>query len=526
MFETLTKGFRAAKNRLQGLAEITEENIDQALRDVRMSLLEADVEFSVTRNFLAKVKEHAVGEVVKTKIEAKGKTLRATPAEHFIKICQDRLTELMGPADASVAWAPKGTPTGIMMVGLQGSGKTTTAAKLARWIAKKGKRPLLVAADLQRPAAIEQLQILGEQVEIPVFSQTGITPVEVCDRAMSEARRRRCDVVIFDTAGRLAIDELLMKELADIKSQVKPKNVFLVVDAMIGQDSVKTAASFNQRLGLTGVILTKLDGDARGGAAISVKEVTGTPIKFVGVGESLEKLEEFRPDGMASRILGFGDIVGLMKDFEEVVDDEDKAEADAARMLKGRFTFEDFLEQIRMLQKMGSMKELMEKMPFFPDGLPEGATVDDKELKKIESIIHSMTPQERRRPDVFEKNGAARIKRIALGSGRKEKDIGELLHKFRWMRDLMGSIGQQAGLLSRIPGLKQLAMAKRLREAVKVQGQNPAISGIADHLLEAAVAGDGRGVPGMRKRPGLDAAKRKKAKLKQQKKARKKSRRR
>jgi len=525
MFETLTKGFRAAKNRLQGMVELTEENIDQALRDVRMSLLEADVELGVTKSFLAKVKEEAVGEVLKAKVESKGKTLRATPADHFIKICQDQLTAMMGPGDANIGFAPKGTPTGIMMVGLQGSGKTTTAAKLARYLQKRGKSPLLVAADLQRPAAIEQLQVLGEQTDIPVFSQTGITPVEVCDRAMGEARRRRCDVVIFDTAGRLAIDEPLMQELADVKSHVKPKNVLLVVDAMIGQDSVKTAKAFNDRLGLTGVVLTKLDGDARGGAAISIKEVTGTPIKFVGVGESMDKLEEFRPDGMASRILGFGDIVGLMKDFEEVVDDEEKAEEDAARMLKGRFTFEDFLEQIRMLQKMGSMQDLMEKMPFFPDGMPEGAQVDDKELHKIEAIIRSMTPEERRKPDVFDKQ-PRRIKRIAAGSGRKEKEVTELLQKFTWMRDLMASIGQQAGLLSKIPGLKQLAMAKRLKEAVKMQSGNPAIAGIADHLLEAAVAGQQKGAPGQRKKASLSAAKKKKAKAKLQKKSRKKARKR
>jgi signal recognition particle subunit SRP54 len=521
MFETLTKGFRSAKNRLQGLAEITEENIDQALRDIRLSLLEADVEFQVTKSFLDRVKEKAVGEVVRLSAKKDGKKLKASPGEHFIAICQKELAELMGRVEEPFQFAPKGTPTGVMMVGLQGSGKTTTAAKLAKWLQKTGNRPLLVAADIQRPAAVEQLHVLGEQIDAPVFSQSGIPVTEICTRAMSEARRRRADVVIFDTAGRLAIDEPLMKELADVKTAVKPKNVFLVVDAMIGQDSVKTAKSFHDRLGLTGVILTKLDGDARGGAALSVREVTGAPIVFAGVGETLEKIEPFRPEGMASRILGMGDIVGLMKDFEEVVDEE-KAERDAARMLKGRFTLEDFLEQVKTLQKMGSLSDIMEKMPFFPDGMPEGMSVDEKELKKIEAIIASMTKDERRSPELFE-SAPGRLDRVARGSSRTKKEIQELLAKFKWMKDLMASIGEQAGLLAKIPGMKQLAMARRLKEAVRMQGGNAAVSGIANTMLEEALMSQ---AGGLRRRPNPNLARKRKNKRKLERKARKKARRR
>lgn len=542
MFESLTRGFRAARNRLQGKMELTEEVIDDALRDIRISLLEADVQLDVTRRFLTRVKEKAVGEIVRTSAEVRGKKIKLGPTEHFIKICQDELTTLMGPVDTSIARAPRGTPTGIMMVGLQGSGKTTTAGKLARYLEKQGFRPMLVAADVYRPAAIEQLKVLGEQLGYPVYAETtDDNPVEICFRAMSEARARRRDVVIFDTAGRLAIDEPLMKELQNIKGRVKPKNIFLVVDAMVGQDAVKTAKAFHELLDLSGVILTKLDGDARGGAALAIKEVTGAPIKFVGVGETLDKLEEFRPEGMASRVLGHGDVVGLMKDLEDVIEDEEKAEKDAARMLRGHFSLEDFLEQIKTLQKMGSLSDLFEKMPFFPEGLPNGMKPDDKELVKIQAMIHSMTAVERARPDVFERE-PRRIDRVARGSGHKPEAVKELLQKFTWMRDLMGNIGQQAGFLAKIPGMKQLAMARKMREMVKMQGMgfdpNNPMGGIANTMLEAAVAAqpDGRGgtLPGM---PGMfgggkkggarshDSKNKKKAKRKQQRAARKKARR-
>ncbi|TNF64460.1 MAG: signal recognition particle protein, partial [Deltaproteobacteria bacterium] len=400
MFETLTKGFRNARNRLAGVTELTEENIDQALRDVRLSLLEADVEFGVTKAFLARVKEKAVGQVVETAAKSKARKVKIGPAEQFVKICQDELESMMAFEGDPVEFAKKPKPTGIMMVGLQGSGKTTSSAKLALLLeTTNARKPLLVAADVARPGAIEQLQVLGEQIDVPVFSIPGGLPLEICKRGLAHAKKLKCDTVIYDTAGRLAIDEALMKELDEIRASVDPQNVFLVVDAMIGQDSVKTAKSFHELLGLSGVILTKLDGDARGGAAISIKNVTGTAVKFVGTGEALDRLEEFRAEGMASRILGMGDVVGLMKDFEDVVD-EKKAEQDAKRMLRGQFTLDDFLEQLQMLQGMGPLQDLLDKVPFFADSVPDGFQVDEREIGQIKAIVSSMTRQERAKAEL------------------------------------------------------------------------------------------------------------------------------
>jgi signal recognition particle subunit SRP54 len=482
MLETLAKGFRAAKQRLSGVAELDDDVIDEALREVRMSLLEADVEFRVTKRFLERVREAAQGEQIQLKAKSKEYGVRTiTPEQAFIKICQDELTAMMGPVDTSLRWAKKG-PTGVMMVGLQGSGKTTTAAKLARLLVERDKKkPLLVAADIYRPAAVDQLQTLGERLGMPVFHAAGENPVTICKLAESYAIQQGCDVIIYDTAGRLTIDEELMQELEDIDRESKPANIFLVLDAMTGQDAVNTAENFNKRLNLDGVILTKLDGDARGGAAISVKEVTGKPIKFLGIGEGVDKLEEFRPEGLASRILGMGDIVGLVQDFEKVVDAE-KAEEDAMRMLKGKFDMQDFLEQIRMIQKMGSLRDLFDKLPFFPGGLPEGVTLDDRELTKIEAMINSMTKEERRNPSVFvatsweeitaqtgkkAKRRRAdyepdRVRRIAKGSGRKEAEVKELLQKFATMRQMMVQLGASTGLMGKIPGLKQFSQMKKL----------------------------------------------------------------
>jgi signal recognition particle subunit SRP54 len=365
----------------------------------------------------------------------------------------------MGPVDTSLRYAQeRGRPTGIMMIGLQGSGKTTTAGKLANKLLKDGKKPLLVAADIYRPAAVEQLRILGEKLGVPVFHEAGLAPPELCRRAFDFANREKATVVIYDTAGRLAIDDELMLELEQIKAAVRPENILLVADAMIGQDAVRTAAEFDRRLALDGFILTKLDGDARGGAALSIKEMTGKPIKFLGMGETLEKLEEFRPEGLASRILGFGDIVGLVKDFEQHVDEE-KAEADAKKILSGDFTLEDFVEQIRLVRKMGPLGELMEKFPIFGD-LPEGFQFDDKQLGKVVAIVDSMTKSERLRPDSIHD---LRIKRIAKGAGRTEKDVKDLLKQYNSMRGVMKQVGSAPGLLSRLPGMKQLSALRQLQ---------------------------------------------------------------
>jgi len=527
MFETLTKGFRNARNRLAGVTELTEENIDQALRDVRLSLLEADVEFGVTKAFLGRVKEKAIGQVVETAAKSKKRKVKVGPAEQFVKICQDELESMMAFDGEPVEFAKRPKPTGIMMVGLQGSGKTTTSAKLARLLeTSNARKPLLVAADVARPGAIEQLQVLGEQIDVPVFSIPGGQPLEICKRGLAHAKKLKCDTIIYDTAGRLAIDEPLMKELDEIRSSVDPQNVFLVVDAMIGQDSVKTAKSFHDLLGLSGVILTKLDGDARGGAAISIKNVTGTAVKFVGTGETLDRLEEFRADGMASRILGMGDVVGLMKDFEDVVD-EDKAEKDAKRMLRGHFTLDDFLEQLQMLQSMGPLQDLLDKVPFFADSVPDGFQVDEREIGQIKAIVSSMTRQERGKSELFQKQ-PTRLVRVAKGSGTSEKQVAEILQRFAFMKQMMGSIGSQAGMLSKIPGMKQMAAANRLRDAVRTGGLegNPMMANLAESLLEAAVAEQGGLGPGGSQAPRkiVDKGK-KKSKRKMQRKSRRKSRR-
>ncbi len=430
-----------------------------------MALLEADVEFNVAKRFLARVKEKALGEVVSTSVTGKkGKKFQVAPGDHFIKICHDELEALMGPVDASLVLSQKGQrPAGIMLVGLQGSGKTTPVAKLAGFLIKQGKKPMLVAADIYRPAAVEQLQQLGAKLDVPVFYEENVKPPEMAKHALAQAGVKNRDVILYDTAGRLAIDEEMMAELEQVKAVVEPENILLVADAMIGQDAVKTAAEFDRRLGLSGFVLTKLDGDARGGAALSIKEVTGKPIKFIGMGEGMDKLEEFRPEGLASRILGFGDIVGLMKDFEGVVD-EKKAEEDAEKILTGNFDLHDFVEQIKLVKKMGSVNDLLEKFPLFGE-LPEGVTFDDKELHRVEAIISSMTKTERSNPSVI---GDDRIERIARGSGQKKEHVRGLLQRFFAMQKVMKQLGGGPGapgmnLLQRLPGFRQLAQLNSMK---------------------------------------------------------------
>jgi signal recognition particle subunit SRP54 len=495
MFETLAKGFRQARNRLSGLTELTESNIESALREVRLSLLEADVEIGVVKAFLARVKEKAIGQTLQSRVKADTGTMAVSASDIFIKICHDEMAAMMSNDGPPITFAESG-PTGIMMVGLQGAGKTTTCAKLARMLEKQGKKPMLVAADMQRPAAVEQLKVLGQQIKIPVFNVAGESPVAICAAAKAEAKKLGRDVIIYDTAGRLAIDEPLMAELGEIKAKTSPDNIFLVVDAMIGQDAVKTSRSFNDRLDVSGVILTKLDGDARGGAAISIKEVTGAPIVFAGMGETSDKLEEFRADGMASRILGMGDVVGLMQDFEGVVDQK-KAEKDAARMLQGDFTLEDFLEQVRMIQKMGSLKDLVDKLPIggmFPGGLPKDVNLDDKELVRIEAMIQSMTRTEKNDPHALIRE-PGRVERISKGSGNKPEAVTELVNKFLFMKQMMSGMSQNMGLLGKIPGMKQLSMAKNLKKMMGggMPGGFPGMPGM----------GGFPGMPGMGGFPGM-----------------------
>jgi signal recognition particle subunit SRP54 len=491
MFDALTKGFKSARNRLAGLTELTEQNVESALREVRLSLLEADVELGVVKAFLARVKEKALGEVVRTRTKGKeGAAHKVTASDVFVKICHDELIALMSHGEGPpLSMAPKGQPTGVMMVGLQGSGKTTTCAKLAKWLEKEGRKPLLVAADMQRPAAVEQLKILGQQIGVPVFNVPGATPLDICKQGLAHARAAMKDVIVYDTAGRLAIDEALMSELEDIKSAVAPENVLLVIDAMIGQDAVKTSKAFHDKLGLTGVVLTKLDGDARGGAALSVREVTGAPVRFIGVGETLEKFEEFRAEGMAGRVLGMGDVVGLMKDFEQVVDEKDAAEK-AMKMLGGQFSLDDFLEQIRMIQKMGSIKDLVAKMPGMSDMMPPGADIDEGELGRIEAIIQSFTKFERNDPYALIRE-PSRVTRIAKGSGQKEPPVTELVQKFLFMKQMMEGLGANMGMLGKIPGMKGLGMAKQLRKQMAQGGGMPGFPGMP------GLGFPGMGMPGM-----------------------------
>jgi signal recognition particle subunit SRP54 len=496
MFDALSKGFRNAKNRLAGLQELDEKNIDTALREVRLSLLEADVDLGVVKGFLASVKQTALGQTVQVEVKHGGAKHRVSAGDQFVKICHDELVARMAHEGEAVNWVEKG-PTGIMMVGLQGSGKTTSCAKLGRLYSKQGKKVLLVAADMQRPAAVEQLKILGQQLDIPVFNMPA-SPVEICQKGYEEAKKLGYDLVIFDTAGRLAIDEALMKELEAIKDSVKPQNIFFTVDAMIGQDAVRTAKTFHDRLAFTGVVMTKLDGDARGGAALSVKSITGAPLLFVGLGETPDKFEEFRAEGMASRILGMGDVVGLMKDFEEVVDKK-KAEEDALRMLQGEFSLDDFLNQVRMIKGMGSLNDIVDKMPGLSGMVPQGTQLDDKELDRIEAIIQSMTKNERRDAYTMVRE-PERVNRIAKGSGRKPEEVQALLQQYLMMKQMMDAMSQQGGLLNSlmgmVPGGKQLQMARAMKKMAGGGGMPGGFPGMPG-------MGGFPGMPGMGGFPGM-----------------------
>lgn len=501
MLDMISNGFRAVREKLSGVTTLNEENLQDVLNEVRRSFLNADVEYDVTQNFLSTVKEKAIGQIIRTSAEVSkgGETqkVRIGPAERFIQICHHELQALMAAPGHAITFAKRPKITVIMMVGLQGAGKTTSTAKLARWLSKEGHRPLLVGADTQRPAAIDQLRTLSERltaqgVKNSFFSVPGGLPVEICKKSLDVAKQQKCDVVLLDTAGRLAIDEALMQELVNIKQATQPHNCLLVVDGMMGQESVNTAKAFHERLALTGVVLSKMDGDARGGAALSIRAATGVPVRFMGLGEAIERFEEFRADGMAGRILGFGDVTALMRDLEGVIDPR-KAEADARRLMRGQFSFDDFLEQTRMIQKMGPLKDVMTKMPGFSQ-LPAGINIDEKEIQRVQAMVESMTKRERNEPELFVEH-PTRVHRVAKGSGTPDAQVIELIKRFAMMRSLMGTIGSQAGMLSKIPGMKQLAMAKQLRNAVQFQGleDNPMLASLANELLEASVMEGGLG---------------------------------
>ncbi|MGB4701813.1 MAG: signal recognition particle protein [Syntrophomonadaceae bacterium] len=423
-FEGLTDRLQDIFRKLRGKGKITEEDVKVAMREIRLALLEADVNFKVVKDFVNRVRDRAVGQEVLSSL---------TPGQQIVKIVHDEMTALMGGSESKLNLSSK-PPTVIMVVGLQGSGKTTTVAKLAKTLIKQGRRPLLVACDIYRPAAIKQLQVLGEQTGAPVFSMGQNNPVDIARASLEHARSNNRDIVILDTAGRLHINEELMEELANIKKQVDPDEILLVVDAMTGQDAVTVAESFHAQLGLTGVILTKLDGDTRGGAALSVKAVTGCPIKFVGTGEKLDALEPFYPDRMASRILGMGDILSLVEKAQATFDQE-KAREMERKIRKQEFTLEDFLQQMQQMRSMGPLEDLLGMIPGLGKQMRElKGQVDEKELAQVEAIILSMTPAERRDPSII--NGS-RKKRIARGSGTRVQDVNRLLKQFEESRKLM-----------------------------------------------------------------------------------------
>jgi len=425
VFEGLADKLQNTFKKLRGRGKLSESDVTEALREVRMALLEADVNFKVVKDFIARVKERAIGQEVLESL---------TPAQHVVKIVNDELTALMGGTQSRIAIASR-PPTIIMLVGLQGAGKTTTAGKLAHLLKKQNKRPLLVAADIYRPAAIKQLQVLGEQLEMPVFTLGDQeNPVTIAKKAIEHANAYARDVVIIDTAGRLHINAELMDELKAVKQTVKPHEILLVVDAMTGQDAVTVAEAFNNELGLDGVILTKLDGDARGGAALSVKAVTGCPIKFAGMGEKLDALEPFHPDRMASRILGMGDVLSFIEKAQSAIDIE-QAQAMEKKLRKEDFTLDDFLDQLQQVKKLGPLDQLLGMLPGMGNLKKlQGMEFDENQFKQIEAIIKSMTKKERRDPSII--NGSRR-KRIAVGSGTRVQDVNRLLKQFVEARKMM-----------------------------------------------------------------------------------------
>ena len=444
IFESLSDRLQETFKKLRGHGKLTEDDVNDAMREVRMALLEADVNFKVVKQFIKTVKERAIGQDILETL---------TPAQVVIKIVDEELTNLMGGTQSRINMSPN-PPTIIMMVGLQGAGKTTSAGKLGLALKKQGKHPLLVACDIYRPAAIKQLQVVGKQLELPVFTmETGTDAVTIAKSSIDYSQSHANDVIIIDTAGRLQIDEKLMQELRDIKSEVRPHEILLVVDAMTGQESVNVAQSFNESLGLDGVVMTKLDGDARGGAALSVKAVTNVPIKFVGLGEKLEALQPFHPDRMASRILGMGDVLSLVEKAQQTFDMEEAKKMEK-KLRKDEFTLDDFLNQMQQVKKLGSLESILGMIPGM-GGLKkqlegQDLDLDGKEMRQIEAIIKSMTPQER--ADIGLVNGSRR-KRIALGSGTRVQDVNKLLKQFGEMKKMMKKMKKMQNGKKGFPGL-------------------------------------------------------------------------
>ncbi|TVX94005.1 signal recognition particle protein [Paenibacillus agilis] len=432
-FEGLTNRLQSVFSKLKGKGKVTEDDVNEAMREVRLALLEADVNFKVVKEFIAKVKEKAIGQDVMKSF---------TPGMVIIDIVNKELTDLMGGSAAKLAKANK-PPTVIMMAGLQGAGKTTTSAKLAKLLQKQNHKPLLVAADIYRPAAIKQLQVLGEQIKVPVFTLGDqANPVDIARQAMDHAREQHLDYVIIDTAGRLHIDEALMDELKQIHETVKPDEVLLVVDAMTGQDAVNVAESFNQQLTLTGVVLTKLDGDTRGGAALSVKAVTGCPIKFAALGEKIDALESFHPERMASRILGMGDMLSLIEKAQANID-ADQAKEMERKMRNAEFSFDDFLDQMQQVKKLGPLDQILDMIPGMGKMKQQAnMQVDERQMDRIEAIVRSMTSKERQDPDLI---NHSRRKRIATGSGTQLADVNRLIKQFDEMRRVMKQFSDMMG---------------------------------------------------------------------------------
>lgn len=426
-FEGLSDKLQEAFKKLRGKGKLTEKDIKEAMREVKLALLEADVNFKVVKQFISRVSEKCVGDEVLESL---------TPAQQVIKIVNEELTELMGGSESKLNFNSVG-PTVIMMVGLQGAGKTTMSGKLALQLRKQNKKPLLVACDIYRPAAIKQLEVVGKQIDIPVFQMGDkVNPVDIAKAGIAHARENGNNVIIIDTAGRLHIDEALMDELKSIKSEVKPQEILLVVDSMTGQDAVNVAESFNNALDVSGVILTKLDGDTRGGAALSIRHITEKPIKYIGVGEKMSDFEVFYPDRMASRILGMGDVLSLIEKAQQAFDDNEAKEL-SAKMLENDFTYEDYLSAMEQMKKLGSLSKIMEMIPGLPK---EAKNIDfdagEKELNKVKSIIYSMTPKERRNPKLIA-GSSSRKKRIAKGSGTSLQDVNKLIKGFDMMRKQM-----------------------------------------------------------------------------------------